>query len=56
MKELSFERMEIVNGGKLTEQEVEDFYGAFACVISVANPLAALLGGGWTCYKFIKSL
>lgn len=35
MKNLNFEQMEKVEGGKLTQQEVDDFLGAGGCVLSL---------------------
>lgn len=55
MKALDFERMEFYVGGKLTQEEIETFFGAASCVMAVSS-LGGAIFGSWGCYKFIKSL
>jgi hypothetical protein len=50
MKKLDLKRMEVIHGGKLTEEEIRVFLGTASCVSAATGNYFALLG----CYNFLR--
>ena len=52
MKKLDSKKMQAINGGKLTGEEIDAFLGAAGCVLTGAGGAAALFGGA-SCLRWL---
>lgn len=55
MKKLNLEEMKNFQGGKLTQQEIDDFLGAAGCTATLFGGPFAIFGAG-SCLRWIWSL
>ncbi len=56
LKKLDFKEMEMVNGGELTQSEIDAFLGAAGCTAAVVFPGWGSVIGGLSCLNWLMSL